>query len=1012
MSPITHTPEQREVIDAPARPLLVVAGAGSGKTQTMAERLVAALARGDVEPDFVLGLTFTRKATAELDARVRKLMASAGISADEGQPTVLTYHSYAQRLVSDYGVLAGIEPDATVLGEAAAYLLAREIVLDDDSDFGDLDVKPPTLISRIVTLSGDMAEHLVDVDMLAGDATAVDRLLDEVCERTRADGGKVSADFSTFVDGQAKRRAIATLLRRFQEEKRRRALVDFGDMLRMAVQIATEHPTVVEQERDRYRFVLLDEYQDTSHAQRVLLRTLFGQQHPVTAVGDPCQSIYGWRGASADNLAAFRSDFPGGPDQLTLSTSFRSGAEICALANDIAARLPTAGLHLPQLAPAPGAAASRIEVNIFQDASDEVAAVADAIAARVTELETDGETPDVAVLLRTRSMLARIHDALVARGVAVDVVGLAGLLHCPEVADVVATLRVIHGVDADDCVVRLVTGPRFRLGAADLAAVGAELRRRVPDQRDDLDPDTYRSAADRVSWADVLGDVAGMPGLSDAARARLSRFAEEIADLRRAVGLPLAELVALIESRLGIPAELASRVDGGVTARHELDQFRQIAGSFVGIDGVVTLGGLLDYLDSAEDNERGLSVDQLPAGSGVKLLTIHAAKGLQFQEVYLPGLSHETHIWPGRSPGIWAGHWHEVPAPLRGDRDALPRLTSARKKDLDAHVDAWREHQRLEELRLFYVAVTRARNRLTLSGSWWDVVAKKTSAKELPALTDALAFATAPSVSFVAEPGEKPDEQGRRREVSWPVVASDTAPVAQVAARVRAASGAMLPAHSPWHDDVVRLLAERADGTQREVSWPTMTATVLGELASDPAALAARLARPMPRPPAPAARRGSLFHAWLENYYGSAALLDADEVPGAADPEDLADLSDLQEVFATSVWSQRTPVAVEAAFETLIGGEYFRGRIDAVFDTDEGVAVLDWKTGRRPQVISQAYVLQLSVYRIAWARIAGCDVTAVRAGLHFVPDNATVFPDLLTEQQIADLLATVPATEL
>jgi DNA helicase-2/ATP-dependent DNA helicase PcrA len=221
-----------------------------------------------------------------------------------------------------------------------------------------------------------------------------------------------------------------------------------------------------------------------------------------------------------------------------------------------------------------------------------------------------------------------------------------------------------------------------------------------------------------------------------------------------------------------------------------------------------------------------------------------------------------------------------------------------------------------------------------------------------------------------------------------------------------------------WERDTDVLLAERAAAASRRerVLLPTqLSVSQLVELAADPEALARRLRRPLPYPPNPAARRGTAFHAWLEQRFGSGALLDLDELPGAADSDAApdADLAELKEAFLASAWADRVPYEVEVPFTCELAGIALRGRMDAVFpDPDGGWTVVDWKTGRPPEPEHLAAVaVQLAAYRVAWADLSSTDLSLVRAAFHYVRYDRTVRPaDLLDAAGLRALLRTVPTS--
>lgn len=351
------TTEQAAIIAAPVAPLLVVAGAGSGKTETMAARVVWLVANSYVRPEQILGLTFTRKAAGELahrvrtrlDQLVRRLGRRSRNPLDDplaGEPTVSTYHSYAGRIVAEHGLRAGYEPTTRLLTEASRWQLVDLLVRNYDGDMSEVDRMPSTITDAVLALAGELDEHLVDPDALAA---WTGRFFADV----QAHPGRVYADVRKALQLQRTRLKLLPLVRAYARRKDDFEAMDFADQLARAARVARDHPAVGAVERDRYRVVLLDEYQDTSHAQVVLLNHLFGGGHPVTAVGDPCQSIYGWRGASAGTLDRFPTDFAradGTPaEAMSLTTSWRNRPEILGVANALSVPLRAAGARVPEL---------------------------------------------------------------------------------------------------------------------------------------------------------------------------------------------------------------------------------------------------------------------------------------------------------------------------------------------------------------------------------------------------------------------------------------------------------------------------------------------------------------------------------------------------------------------------------------------------------------------------------------------------------------------------------------
>lgn len=1127
------TTEQAEIISAPVEPLLVVAGAGSGKTETMASRVVWLVANGYAHPDQILGLTFTRKAAGELAHRVRTRLGQLvrRLGRDDalvGEATISTYHSYAARIVTEHGLRAGFEPSARLLTEAARWQIVDSLVRSYTGEMTGLNRAPGTVTDDVLALAAELAEHLITPDDLAA---WTGRFFAEVQEMP----GRVYKDVADVLQRQRHRLTLLPLVRLYEQRKLDLEAMDFGDQMARAALVARDHPEVGEIERGRYRIVLLDEYQDTSHAQVTMLNALFGGGHPVTAVGDPCQSIYGWRGASAGTLDRFPREFvkPNGEDAAirSLTKSWRNRPEILEVANELSRPLRDFGAQVATLQAAPRVAASvggrTVMCALVETYADEADWIADQMltAWRITAGMHDAapeqipveKRPTSAVLVRVRSQIQVIEQALRARGLPVEVVGLGGLLDTPEVRDVVSTLRVLADPTDGASLLRLLTGARWRIGPRDLVALHRRARG-IASARAEVvnraDPEEFLSdRLDDATLVEAMADLGAPQQYSAEGYARLRAYSRELSALRQRLDQPLPDLVADIERTTGLDVEVAVRGwragDAGL-ARGHLDALGDVAARYGAETDGGTLAGFLAFLAAAEEEERGLEPGQVDVVEGaVQILTAHAAKGLEWDVVSVAGLCRGG--WPGqvRATDHYLMGIGVLPFPLRGDAEGLPRLDLAEAVDqkgvlaaVTAFGRAWREHDEREERRLAYVAVTRPRRLLLCSGYWWGDGVKRPRGPSvfLDEIRATCAsgsgvvdrWTPAPATDAANPAGEEVlslewplDPLGRRRpamavaaDLIRRMIANPDASAAQafaelaahepeIAARAGFAAdlvglptpdGAALvgpaaseiaalagpptpegggPAGSPTpgvgpagddlDDDILRwrreadlLLAEREERSRRdgpiEVALPAhLSVSQLVVLRRDPQGLARSLRRPLPQRPAPYARRGTAFHAWLEQRFGSARLIDIDELPGAADDEAAGDeeLAALQEAFLTGEWADRTPIEVEVPFATSVAGVVVRGRMDAVFaESGNRYDVIDWKTGRRPGgAEAEAAAVQLSAYRVAWASLAGVPVNRVRAGFHYVREQVTVRPaDLLDADALAALVAEVPET--
>jgi DNA helicase-2/ATP-dependent DNA helicase PcrA len=1040
--------QQWAAISAPLEPALVVAGAGSGKTSLMAARVVHLVAAGLVEPAEVLGLTFTTKAAAELRARIREGLAVAGFLADPDvvEPTVATYNSYASGLLSEHGLRIGHEPDTRVLADASRYQLAARVVARHTGPILQLTDHPETVISNLLALDSAMSEHLVTGEQVRVFDRDERRWFAAAMADERADRNR-----KTYLDAVEKalsaldRRAeLLDLVAGYREAKGRHGVMDFSDQIALSARLVTEQPDVSALEREKFRVVLLDEYQDTSVAQAILLSRLFsgdeaadGRGHPVTAVGDPNQAIYGWRGASVSNILRFGEDFPGvdGSAEVAtypLSVNRRSDRRILEVANELAAPLYAATPGVRPLEAKPEAGEGRVSALVHEHAAAELAWLATEVR-RAHDAMPEPRWSEVGVLVRDNAHAAEVFDVLSRAEVPVEIVGLNGLLRLPEVAEVVATLRLLHDVTANDALLTLLTGPRWAIGPRDLALLGRQASRlaggvdrtRPADVVDELSRAISGSdPAELTALCDALEDPGDAP-YSDEARDRFALIAAELRQLRGHAGEPLLDLVRRIIDACGIDVELAAAVSPAAAARRDnLDLFVKAVAEFSAVDGEVSLPALIAYLTAEDELGTGLDVATPTEADSVKLLTVHRAKGLEWDVVFVVGAG-ESRFPTATARSVWTSSPSVLPNPLRGDARDLARLDGHDKAALDRFRADSRAVDQAEELRLGYVAFTRARREMVVSSYLWG--------------SRATPFGPSPYQEVVREClarwGEQPETWAAKpptktpnpyaddgRLAPWPATGTTT----EARLRVRSAEVVldairrrdegvpeteeldMVEASvvAQWDEDLDRLLAEARAGSQDVLEVPlpsSLSATGLARLRDDPDGFLADLVRPMPRPPSPAALFGTRFHAWVEARFGQQQLLDPDELPGRGDAgiEDDADLQDLIERFENGPFADRVPVGVEAPFALVLAGQVVRGRIDAVYAEPDGRwLVVDWKTNRE----QTADPLQLALYRLAWADLVGVPVAQVDAAFHYVRTGQTVVPADLPERAALDEL--------
>ncbi|KQY54363.1 ATP-dependent helicase [Nocardioides sp. Root140] len=1035
----TVSPQQWDAISADLEPAVVIAGAGSGKTALMAARVVYLVATGQVRPDEILGLTFTTKAARELATRIRDSLVRAGhgvetapdTAADEPEnlePTVATYNAYASSLLTEHGLRIGHEPDTRVMADASRYQLAARAISRHGRGIELLSDHPETVVNYILGLEGAMSEHLVTVaDVRAFQARELPRFQDA------AINAKAKTEPKKVVNAMQRREEILGLVETYRRLKAELGLMDFSDQIALAAQLADAHPEVGEAERAKFRIVLLDEYQDTSVAQALMLKRLFTGGHPVTAVGDPNQAIYGWRGASVSNILGFGRDFPRADGRevrtFPLTVNRRSDQRILEVANRLAGPLLDEFPQVKALEPDDSAGPGAVRTSVHETYAAELAWLAGQVTA-VHDAMAEPKWNEIGVLTRDNKHAADVFDVLSAHDIPVEIVGLQGLLRLPEVAEVVATLTLLHDLTANAALLTLLTGPRWSIGPRDLALLGKRARELAGDQGQASTQSLDEQLTGAVEGADPteitsLCDALDDPGDAAYSAAALDRFAllrSELRSLRGHAGEPLLDLVRRIIDTTGIDIELASSVSPAAAARRDnLDLFVKAVAEFQAIDGAVSLTALLAYLATEDEMGTGLDVATPSEADSVKLLTVHRAKGLEWDAVFVVGVCEEK-FPTTRSRTQWVYGPAVLPNELRGDRHDLAALGGYEKPELTAFVQAAKAKEQQEELRLGYVAFTRARHLLSVSSYLWN------ESRKTPVGPSPYQLVVLEAVREWGEDAEawldKPDKDTQNplrigsTTAPWPV----TEHTAETLRRLEAAefvrgvdpdaddeidtlSGAVI---ATWDEEIERLLAEARRDRADEIEVPlpaALSATAVARLRDDADGFARDLARPMPRQPSPAARFGTRFHAWVEARFGQQNLFDPDELPGRADLgiDDESDLKTLTESFAAGPFGHREPHAVEPPFALVLAGQVVRGRIDAVYTTDDGgFLVIDWKTNQR----ATADPLQLAIYRLAWAELAGVPVEKVRAAFHYVRTGETVdhTDDLPVRAELEQLL--------
>ncbi|KRC37721.1 ATP-dependent DNA helicase PcrA [Oerskovia sp. Root918] len=648
-------PEQREAVVHSGSPLLIVAGAGSGKTRVLTHRIAYLLATGRARPGEILAITFTNKAAAEMRERVESLIGPAA-----KYMWVSTFHSACVRILRKEASALGLKSSFSIYDAADSQrlitLVSREL---------NLDVKkyPARTLSNKIS---DLKNELIDPERYARESGA-----------SAADGAP-----GDHAPANAFDQVLSDVYTRYQARLAQAHALDFDDIIMTTVNLLQAFPAVAEHYRRRFRHVLVDEYQDTNHAQYVLVRELAGASAPapedgegtwapgtvppgeLTVVGDADQSIYAFRGATIRNILEFEADYPNARTIL-LEQNYRSTQNILSAANAVISR--NIDRKPKRLWTDAGAG-----VKIIGYVADNEHEEARFIAEEIDRLgDSDGVRPgDVAIFYRTNAQSRALEEVLIRVGLPYKVVGGTRFYERREIKDAIAYLRAIANPDDDVNLRRILNVPKRGLGDRAEALVAAFAER------------------ERISFAASLDRAEEIPGMTTRTLNPLRTFRElfhGLLDLY-ATGATPAEILGAVLDRSGYLAELRASEDPQDGSRVEnLAELHAVASEFTELEPEGDLTDFLERVSLVADS------DQIPSSDDeghegkpvvdpgvVTLMTLHTAKGLEFPVVFLSGMEDGT----------------------------FPHMRSL-------HDDS----ELAEERRLAYVGITRARERLYISRS-------------------------------------------------------------------------------------------------------------------------------------------------------------------------------------------------------------------------------------------------------------------------------------------------------
>lgn len=665
-------------------PLLVVAGAGTGKTQVITRRVAWLIAQQRAAPEEILALTFTDRAAEEMQGRVDRL-----VPYGYATTPIKTFHAWGDELLRENAHRLGISGELRVLGRAEVVLLLREhlfeLGLSRFAPLGD-----PT------RFLGDVAGYISRAKEEGVGADQIDTFATELCARAETlrsetvDDEKVRRQVSAHADALQRlgeeHGELAAAYRAYRTILARNGLLDFGDQVLLAYELLRDDPLVAARVRERHRWLLVDEYQDTNRLQGALVDLIAQGSRNLTAVGDDDQSIYRFRGAAIENILGFVDRYPDA-SKVVLTRNYRSTTPILSAARRLIRfndpeRLETKlGISKELRAEVEGSAPHPVAFRRFRTTADE----ADWIASEIRSSVASGRLPrDHAVLVRANVDTAEISRSLNMAGIPWRASGAAGLYDRPEVRLLLAGLRHAADPDASAPLFLIAADPRFKVPAGTLAAAVGKSRRDHRPLREALqavgaiNPDTVRL----------------LSRLSDLVKESVERTSGEVLyRWLRESGL-LAELTREATPEADEQIRNIGRLFDVVRSRSRLLE----------LDRAPFLVRYLEELGEAGDDPSAADVD--PDLDAVALLTVHQAKGLEFPVVFVANMVETRFPARGRPPRL------ALAAELGGSDEIVPRDPRAPEAPTTLDEEALRE-----ERRLAYVALTRAREQLYLTAS-------------------------------------------------------------------------------------------------------------------------------------------------------------------------------------------------------------------------------------------------------------------------------------------------------
>ncbi|MBI4592366.1 ATP-dependent helicase [Candidatus Uhrbacteria bacterium] len=929
----TLNDEQQVAVTHVSGPLMIIAGAGTGKTTVVTHRIAWLIDQGHAKPEEILALTFTDKAAGEMEERVDRLLPYGYVDLQ-----ISTFHSFAEKLLRQYGAELGLSRDFRIMTELDAWLLARQNFDRFELNYYRPLGNPTKYIRSLLTHFSRAKDVGIDPDEY-----------EKFVEGKKADLDSAQADEAATSEVQRLdelARAYAT----YQQILFENDALDFGDLMLYTLKLLRTKPTVRDQIRARFKFVLVDEFQDTNDAQYEIVKLIAEPRRNLTVVGDDDQSIYKFRGASLANILRFEEDFPDAK-RVVLTKNYRSTQEILDRAHAFIQhnnpnRLEAAvERQLSKKLEAASESTAQIEHIHAATATEEVARVVQRIVGLKSEEGSDWS--DFAILVRSNAGGMDFAVALERHKIPYQFLTLSGLYTKPAVLDLMAYMRVIDNPFDSPSFYRLLTSKIVGVGERSIL----ELNRWAS-----------RKGKSLFEACEQVGSIFQVPVDDQQA---IRRLLEQLSAFQRSARTrPVGELFVMVAKDSGYLEHL-----NRLSEQRKLDSFSYLQQFYQRLKSFerrsehpVLHNFLAEFAHERDAGEEGsLSVDLESGPDMVRIMTVHAAKGLEFKHVFVVNLVAQR-----------------FPTNQKSDAIPLPAgLGSSPTNDKDAHLE--------EERRLFYVAMTRAKQGLYFTSAEDYGGAR---ARKLSRFLHELGYDSPKAVRETIELFD--EDQGPKTEssesVTFPIpkqfsftqlAAFKTCPLQYKFAHVL-----KVPVMGKWtfsygktmHNTLQRfftLWLERTGSRQASLfGSPTTTEKI----------------------PVTLEELEAVYHVcWQDDWFIHDRQREEYREQGR---------SSLKGFYRQLEQTKPRPLAIEQGFTMKFGDVILKGRIDRIDTFEDGIEIIDYKTGSPKTELSKEDKEQLWLYQLAARDVLG--LIPKRLTYHYLTDNSQI-SFLGTDEQLLDV---------